>query len=194
MAITPLPNEKELLRRIAEGDDRAFSELFYAYHEPLARYIYTLLESVQMCEEIVQDVFVKIWESRMTLPQLDKFTFYLFILTRNYTVNCIRKMIQDKKHTASYVEDVLNCQTGDEIFNMDQEYLNIIQRAVAQLPSSQQKVLMLRLQGLKTREIADKMGISTDSVKKYQQWASHSVSKFIKSHAALSVILFLIKR
>lgn len=194
MSIKPLLNEKELLQKIADGDDRAFAELFRAYHEPLAKYVYTLLESVQMCEEIVQDVFVKIWENRLTLPQLNKFTSYLFILTRNYTVNCIRKMIQDKKYTQLYVEDVINYNTGEDIFSMDQEYQDIINRAVAQLPPSQQRVLMLRQQGLKTREIAEQMGISTDSVKKYQQWASHSVSKFLKSHAALSVILLLIKR
>lgn len=193
MSIKPLPNEKELLQKIADGDDRAFAELFRAYLEPLAKYVYTLLESVQMCEEIVQDVFVKIWENRLTLPQLNKFTSYLFILTRNYTLNCIRKMVQDRKHSQLYVEDAINCNTGEDIFKMDQEYQDVLNRAVAQLPPSQQKVLMLRQQGLKTREIAEQMGISTDSVKKYQQWASHSVSKFIKSHAVLSVILMLIK-
>ena len=99
-------------------------------------------------------------------------------------------MIQDKKYTQLYVEDVINYNTGEDIFSMDQEYQDIINRAVAQLPPSQQRVLMLRQQGLKTREIAEQMGISTDSVKKYQQWASHSVSKFLKSHAAQSVLCY----
>ncbi|MBB5440060.1 RNA polymerase sigma-70 factor (ECF subfamily) [Pedobacter sp. AK017] len=193
MAIKPLSNEKKLLQRIAAGDDRAFAELFRAYHEPLAKYVYTLLESVQMCEEIVQDVFVKLWENRAALPAMGKFTNYLFILTRNYTINCIRKIISDKKQSKLYVDEVIHSSSGEDIFSLDQEYQDIIARAVAQLPPSQQKVLMLRQQGLKTREIAEQMGISTDSVKKYQQWASQSVSKFLKSHAALSVILMLIK-
>ncbi|WP_316794218.1 RNA polymerase sigma factor [Pedobacter frigoris] len=193
MAIKPLPNEKELLQNIAEGDDLAFSILFRAYYEPLAKYVYTLLDSVQMCEEIVQDVFVKIWENRATLPQLDKFTAYLFILTRNYTISCIRKMVQDRKQNQFYADDVLRFNTGEEIFTMDQEYQDILKRAIAQLPPSQQKVLELRQQGFKTREIAEYMGISTDSVKKYQQWAAQSVSKFLKSNAALSVLFMLIR-
>jgi len=194
MAIRSLPNEKELLQKIAEGNDLAFAELFRAYHKHLAKYVYTLLESVEMCEEIVQDVFVKIWENRATLPQLDKFTSYLFILTRNYTVSCIRKMIQDKKQNQFYADDMLHFNTGEDIFTLDKEYQDVLSRAVAQLPPSQQKVLQLRQQGLKTREIAENMGISTDSVKKYQQWAAHSVSKFLKSHAALSILFTLINK
>ena len=193
MAIKPLHNEKELLQRIADGDDRAFAELFRAYHEPLAKYIFTLLESVQMCEEIVQDVFVKIWENRLELPKKDKFTSYMFILTRNYTINCIRKIVRDRKQGQLYVDDVLQYSEAPEAFKMEEGYQDILNRAVAQLPPSQQKVLMFRQQGLKTREIAEKMGISTDSVKKYQQWAASSVAKFIKSHAALSVLLMIIR-
>ena len=193
MAIKPLHNEKELLQRIADGDDRAFAELFRAYHEPLAKYIFTLLESVQMCEEIVQDVFVKIWENRLELPKKDKFTSYMFILTRNYTINCIRKIVRDRKQGQLYVDDVLQYSEAPEAFKMEEGYQDILNRAVAQLPPSQQKVLMFRQQGLKTREIAEKMGISTDSVKKYQQWAATSVAKFIKSHTALSILLMIIR-
>ncbi|TDQ10266.1 RNA polymerase sigma factor [Pedobacter metabolipauper] len=193
MAIKPLHNEKDLLQRIADGDDRAFAELFRAYHEPLAKYIFTLLESVQMCEEIVQDVFVKIWENRLALPMQDRFTSYMFILTRNYTINCIRKIIRDRKQGQLYMDDALQYNEEQDAFKLDDEYQDVLNRAVAQLPTSQQKVLMFRQQGLKTREIAEKMGISTDSVKKYQQWAASSVAKFIKLHTTLGVVLMFIK-
>lgn len=194
MAIKSLPNEKELLQKIADGDDRAFAELFQVYHEPLAKYIFTLVDSVQMCEEIVLDIFVKVWENRLALPELDKFTSYLFILTRNYTLNCIRKLVSDEKHRELYVSEILHSKEDvGATINISDEYLDVLNRAVAQLPLSQQRVLTLRQQGLKTREIAQQMGISTDSVKKYQQWASSSVAKFLKTHTALSILLFLIK-
>jgi len=194
MAIKPLDNEKELLQKIAGGDDRAFAELFRAYQEPLAKYIFTLLESVQMCEEIVLDIFVKIWENRETLPHLDKFTSYLFILTRNYTLNCIRKIVADRKQSQLYTDDVQYRNDDQELdINNGETYQDVLQRAVSQLPASQQKVLYYRQQGLKTREIAEHMGISTDSVKKYQQWAARSVAEFLKIHAALSILLFSIR-
>lgn len=191
MAIKPLTNEKELLQKIAEGDGIAFAELFRAYHEPLIKYIYTLLQSVQICEEVVQDVFLKIWENRETLPGLDKFTAYLFILTRNYTISAIRKMVNDKKHSQLYAEDILNHSGSEETFNLDQEYQNMLNKAIAELPPSQQRVLQLRQQGLKSREIAGEMGISIESVKKYQQWASKSVSTFLKLHTAITIYILL---
>jgi RNA polymerase sigma factor (sigma-70 family) len=193
MAIKPLHNEKELLQRIAEGDDRAFSDLFIAYYEPLAKYVFTLVESVQMCEEIVQEIFVKIWENRLALPNLDKFTSYLFILTRNYTVDTIRKSVNNKKKAQLYADDVLMYTNIEDTFKVDEEYQDILRRAVLDLPASQQKVLLLRQQGLKTREIAEQMGISTDSVKKYQQWAARSVAKFVKVHTALGIVLMIIR-
>lgn len=193
MALKPLHNEKELLQRVADGDDRAFVKLFLAYHEPLAKYVFTLLESVQMCEEIVQDVFVKIWENRLNLPKLDRFTSYLFILTRNYTINCIRKIVNDRKQGELYLDEILHSKETPDSFKLDEEYQDLLNRAVAQLPASQQKVLMLKQEGFKTREIAEQMGISTDSVKKYRQWAASSVAKFIKSHAALSILLMIAK-
>ncbi|WP_426330184.1 RNA polymerase sigma factor [Pedobacter sp. R-06] len=194
MSIKPLSNEKDLLKKIADGDSFAFAELFRAYNEPLAKYVYTLLESVEMCEEVVQDIFIKIWENRQELPYLEKFTSYLFILTRNHTVSSIRKMIQNRKYMQQYIEDIVIDSTTENIFSADQEYQDTVARAVLQLPPSQQTVLMLRQQGLKTYEIAERMGISRDSVKKYQQWASHSVSKFLKSHILMGAFFLFIRR
>ncbi|WP_343523543.1 sigma-70 family RNA polymerase sigma factor [Pedobacter sp.] len=191
MAIKPLPNEKELLLEIAKGDGIAFAQLFRAYHGPLIKYIYTMLESVETCEETVQDVFLKVWENREILPNLDKFTAYLFIVTRNYTISAIRRMVKDKKHNQLYAEEVLNLNNGEEVFNLDQEYQNILIKAIAELPPSQQRVLQLRQQGLKSREIAGEMGISIESVKKYQQWATKSVSKFLKLHTAVTISVIL---
>jgi len=191
MAIKPLPNEKELLLEIAKGDGIAFAELFRAYHGPLVKYIYTLIESVQICEEIVQDVFLKVWENRATLPNLNKFTAYLFIVTRNYTISAIRQMVKDKKQSLLYAEEVLNLKESEETFDVDQEYQHILIKAIAELPPSQQRVLQLRQQGLKSREIAGEMGISIESVKKYQQWASKSVSKFLKLHTAITISIIL---
>ncbi|NII85928.1 MULTISPECIES: RNA polymerase sigma factor [unclassified Pedobacter] len=191
MAIKPLPNEKELLLEIANGDGIAFAELFRAYHSPLIKYIYTMLESVESCEEMVQDIFLKVWENREILPKLDKFTAYLFILTRNYTISAIRRMVKDKKHSQLYAEEVLSLNESEEIFNVDQEYQNILIKAIAELPPSQQRVLQLRQQGLKSRQIAGEMGISIESVKKYQQWATKSVSKFLKLHTAITISVIL---
>jgi RNA polymerase sigma-70 factor (ECF subfamily) len=194
VALRPLYNEQELLKEVVQGNENAFAQLFYGYHNQLGSYVLMLTGSKEMTQEIVQDVFVKIWMNRDALQKVDRFTSYLFILTRNYTLNCIRKSVKEQDQISTYTHDALKEESEDPEERSlldDPEYLRLIDRAVAQLPPQQQKVFKLRQQGLKNPEIAREMEISTDSVKKYQQWALKAVSEFVKTHAALSILLFL---
>lgn len=194
MAIRAVINEHELLKGVVKGDQEAFAQLFYAYHNQLGEYVFMLTGSEQMSEEIVQDVFVKVWINREMLLTIDKFTAYLFILTRNYTLNCIRQQVRERKLQEDYGK-TLSIEDHEDNFSLlnDPEYQSLIERAVAQLPPQQQKVFMLRQQGLKNPEIARQMEISTDSVKKYQQWALKTVTEFVKAHAAFSLLFILTK-
>jgi RNA polymerase sigma-70 factor (family 1) len=194
LAIRAIINERELLEGVGKGNEDAFAQLFYAYHNQLGEYVFTLTSSEQMTEEIVQDVFVKVWMNREMLLTIDKFTSYLFILTRNYTLNCIRKLVRERKLQEDYGKllSVENLEEGFSLIN-DPDYQSLIERAVAQLPPQQQKVFMLRQQGLKNPEIAKQMAISPDSVKKYQQWALKTVAEFVKAHAAFSLLFVLMK-
>ena len=76
---------------MAKGNEKAFVELFYAYHNRLGEYVLMLTASEEVAQEIVQDIFVKIWMDRHNLAALGNFSSWLFILTRNYTLNYIRK-------------------------------------------------------------------------------------------------------
>jgi len=190
LPIKRVHNESELLIEVAEGNEKAFAELFHAYHNQLGEYIMLLTGSMEMAEEIVQDVFVKIWINRETLQSIDNFSSYLFILTRNYTLNCIRKMETDRKRQLSYTTHLV--RTGDQdpaAREHPADHLDIIERAVAQLPPQQQRVFILKREGRKNREIAREMGISPDSVKKYQQWAVKSIAEFVRSHQELGSLL-----
>ncbi|WP_285009131.1 RNA polymerase sigma factor [Pedobacter faecalis] len=194
MALRPLHNEAELLKEVVKGNESAFAELFYGYHQQLGVYVQMLTGSKEMTQEIVQDVFVKVWMNREALGTVDKFTSYLFILTRNYTLNCIRKSSREQAQISSYGIEALKDELEhpeDKSLLDDPEYISLVERAVAQLPPQQQKVFRLRQQGLKNPEIAREMDISTESVKKYQQWALKAVAEFVKAHAALSVLLFI---
>lgn len=185
-----IQNEAELLTRISFGDEEAFTDLFRAYHNSLGAFVMTLIQSPEMTEEIVHDVFVKIWMDRGSLPGIENFTSYLFIITRNYTLNHIRKITSQKRQLKEYFNDTGNLiilpEYGTEA---EPDYLALIASAVEKLPSQQKKVFVLRSDGLKNPEIAERMGISVDSVKKYQQLALRSVSEFVKVQKILPLIL-----
>jgi RNA polymerase sigma-70 factor (family 1) len=182
LSIRPIHNESIILTQVASGDEKAFTELFHAYHHQLGEFVMMLTESNEMTAEIVQDVFLKIWMNRQELNNVEKFTSYLFILTRNYTLNCLRKLANERKHQVQYGQYVTTAaDTTTDTPQAHTDYFSLVDNAIAQLPPQQQQVYLLsRRDGLKHTEIASQMGISRETVKKYIQLAAKSVSDFVK--------------
>ncbi|MDB5157299.1 MAG: hypothetical protein JWR50_2006 [Mucilaginibacter sp.] len=191
MPIKSLKNEKDILKEVAAGSQKAFTELFNAYHNQLGEYILMLTASEEMAEEIILDIFVKIWMNRLDLTHIENFSSYIFILTRNYTLNCIRKTVNDRKKQDIYIlhlgkeEPYSVSGLGDD----EKDYTEIVEKAVAQLPPQQQKVFILKREGKKNSDIAAELQISSESVRKYYQWAVKSVSGYVKSHIEVSILL-----
>lgn len=192
MALRAVHNESILLARTARGDEKAFTELFNAYHNQVAEYVLMIVSSPEMTAEIVQDIYLKIWMNRSALVGIDNFTAYLFIITRNYTLNCLKKMARDRRNEAQYKQHVNDVAATTEVSVPAQEYLALIDQAVAQLSPQQQKVYLLsRQEGLKYAEIAEQMGISRETVKKYIQLALKTITGLIKAQATFLIAFFL---
>lgn len=173
---------------MAKGNEKAFVELFYAYHNQLGEYVLMLTASEDIAQEIVQDIFVKIWMNRDNLAELGNFSSWLFILTRNYTLNCIRRESSERKKKKAFELYAIRGDDGENSPAIPAGYEQVIDRAVAQLPPQQQKVFTLKQAGHKNHEIAAQLGISPESVKKYQQLAIRAISDFVKTHAELGAI------
>lgn len=190
MKFNELDGEAELLQEISAGNQTAFATLFNGYVDQMGEFINALTGSKELTEEIVIDVFTKIWLKRESLQTIKKFNAYLFILVRNYTLNCIRNEVAQQKKQQTYNNSIDLLWEPD--FTEKNEHTlpyALIDRAVLLLPPQQQKVFVLRQQGLKNPEIAQILDISTDSVTKYQQLAVKFITEFIKAQAFVTAIL-----
>jgi RNA polymerase sigma factor (sigma-70 family) len=171
--------DNHLLQAIAHDDERAFNSLFLEYHQQLGSFVFPVTRSKELTEEIIQDVFVKLWENRKELPALKNFSAYLFIITRNHTLNTIRKQVQEKEKQQALAQHYdFASETGT--VTEDARYA-LLDNAVDQLPQQQRKVYLLRQQGLKNADVAFQLDLSVSSVKKYQQWATQTIVKLIKA-------------
>ena len=192
MGLTPVKNEAELLALVAKGDERAFTELFDAYYRQLGEYVYKLTESIEVTEEIVQDVFIKIWLKRETLPGLDNFSYYLFILSKNQTLNHLRKKANDKVRQLEWLK-----QFEEEAYMPDdtpviEEYRSLIDDAIEKLPPQQKKVYkMSREERLKHEEIAKILDISPETVKKHIKLALRFIKNELSSQNDAVIVLVL---
>ncbi len=143
MPVDQQHKEKELLKQVAQGDESAFSRLFYAYHQQLGQHVFRLTESMALAEEIVQDVFLKIWMTRETLMDIQNFRSYLFVVTRNHTLNCLRQIIREKKKHKEWEKETAPVQQTFYSTDISAQWHSLIDQAIAQLPPRQKKVYML---------------------------------------------------
>lgn len=192
MALTPVKNEANLLALVAIGNQRAFTELFDSYYKQLGEYVYKLTESIEVTEEIVQDVFIKIWLKREMLVDLDNFSYYLFILSKNQTLNHLRKKANDKVRQLEWLKQF---EEESYIMNDDsiiEEYRVLIDKAIEKLPPQQKKVYkMSREERLKQEEIAKILNISPETVKKHIKLALRSIKNELSGQNDAMIVLIL---
>ncbi|MBB6110087.1 RNA polymerase sigma factor [Mucilaginibacter lappiensis] len=183
-------DERELLMQVASGDEHAFRQLFTMHHQQLGVHMLRITNSIELAEEVVQDVFLKIWFTRESLVRVDNFKAYLFVISKNHALNCLKKLAKER----AVIKQLEEAGTGNlhaEIAGTNM-YYNLLDEAIDQLPPQQQKVYLLSRHGrLKYAEIADQMELSRETVKKYLQIATLSITEYVHEHLEVIALLLI---
>jgi len=188
-------NEEQLLFEVAGGNESAFRQLFHTYHHKLGDYIYRLTDSLLVSEDIVQEVFIRIWIHRAKLSEVRNFDSYLFRMTRNQAFTALKKLAKDQKILSKWMVAETSSQRIVNEDNFDQAYQSLIDEAVAHLPPQQQKIYELsRFDKLKYEEIASRLNISLETVRKHIHLALKSIRQYVlmRKDAVLLVIISLL--
>ena len=170
--------ETDQVKRLIEGDEEAFKLLFFKYQTKLYAFSLKILASKEEAEEIVQEVFLKIWKSRHLLDVEKSFQAFLFTIARNHIYNQLSKKVSEstyKNHKATtYESKNSTAETTDY-----QELNNIVLSRVGEMPEKRKKVfLMSRYEGHSNKEIASTMQISLSTVENHLNKAL----KTLKNH------------
>ncbi|KAA0993898.1 RNA polymerase sigma-70 factor [Dyadobacter sp. UC 10] len=178
----------ELLSKVASGSEKAFAELFHLYRDKVYSAAFRLTGSAFVAEEVVQDIFLKLWVRKEMLSGIHDFEDYLFITTRNHVFSALKKAARQQKlvtdlelHMPFYENT-----TDDRI--MDQEIEAIVQQAVNMLPAQQKQIYLLsKEQELKRDEIAKMLQISSETVKTHLSRALRHIRAYTKLKLDISV-------
>ena len=194
MLVTSSDNEIELLSQVAKGDEIAFRQLFNHYWGKIYSVAFTLTKSAELSEEIVQDVFLKIWLKKEQLPAIVKFESYLFIVARNHILNQLRKKTCDQ-HFAAHLEKHFSATASSpEQEMMLKETSQLINKALEQLPARQREVYRLsRNDGLDVNTIARQLGISKLTVKSHLTKALQFIRHYLQPFPDKFLFFFLIE-
>ncbi|WP_186452464.1 RNA polymerase sigma factor [Chitinophaga polysaccharea] len=180
-------NERELLSETARGNEVAFSALLDLYRNKLYSHALSYLKSCQEAEELVQDVFLKIWDNRHRLPEIENFKNYLFILSRNQLVSAVRKRL---KTAAPPTDDDLNeGWLPDGQLEWKETYQQI-QQAIGRLPPQQKAVFILsRFENFTYQQIAVQLQISPTTVKFHMVAALNTLREALHYNVFMLLIL-----
>jgi len=193
-----LHKEKELLALAAQADEGAFTMLFHRYKNKLYGYLFRLTESETLSEDIVQDVFMKLWNDHESLHSIDNFGSYLFRMSKNHVINHFKRMAHETMIMAEMYEQgsFAHNETQDIIALKDVEKL--LNEILDKLPAQQKVVYHLsRDEGRTHDEIANLLKISPNTVKNHIVQAMSTIRTQLRRHADnmlfISIILSLKK-
>ncbi|MET6997183.1 RNA polymerase sigma factor [Chitinophaga defluvii] len=187
-----LPNEQELLIQLQSGSHAAFSELYRHYSEQLYYNILAMVKDPVVTEELLQDIFVRIWQKREHLHIEQHFAGYLFQVSRNCVIDFFHK-IQREQEIYNRIKALATDQyTHIEEALTDKENSELFQKAVAALPPQRRKVFELcKVQGLSYQQASEQLGVSLSTIKDHMAKARDFIKEFILNNQEITLALYL---
>jgi len=187
MPIAAYNEGKVLLEKIAIGDRNAFAKFYRSHLNNLFRYVYLFTKSKEESEEILQEIFIKIWENREKLTSVDCADSYLFQIAKNKVIDKVRSQ-QFRQRVLLQIrrsKEVFNSSTADDC--AFREYYRVVQEAIEKLPPKRKLIFRLNTEnGFSADEIARQLKISRAVVQKQLYSASHFVRKYLFEHGEVS--------
>lgn len=179
---------KEMVARVALNDDSvAYKKLFLFYHPKLLSFSYAITHCKESSEEVVSDVFLNIWNHRKTLLRIDNFHLYLYISTKNISLNYLARQ---KKQQVFSLEDV-KTEFHSIYYNPEQlmitaEMFKRIREAIKDLPPKCQLIFKLvKEDNLRYKEVAELLHISVKTVEAQMSIAFRKLGASIAFHERL---------
>ncbi|MHA4738962.1 RNA polymerase sigma factor [Dyadobacter sp. MSC1_007] len=179
-----LDSDKYLVLSAAQGSQAAFVALFHRYKNKLYGYTLRLTGSEMLAEDIVQDVFMKLWADHASLASIDNFGSYLFRMSRNHVLNHFKRMAHETAIVSEMFRDGEQGNNNAHDMLAAKEVEQVLQSVVETLPPQQRAVYLLsREEGKSHEEIADLLKISPNTVKNHIVQAMATIRAQVRRHA-----------
>ena len=198
MPVTPATyNEQSVILRLQKGDSDAFRELYNQYHQPLYHYVLRFVKSPALAEDVLQDVFLKIWEIRSRIDPELSFKAYLYRISRNSVFKLLKKIAVDENLRTQVLKQFSQSVADADLKVLWQQYEALLQAAINRLPPQRRKVFKLcREEGKSYEQVAEELGISRNTVKEHMVLAMKLIREHIDQYGDTStyfiLLLFLI--
>lgn len=180
-----------VLQNLANDDKKALEELFNYYYPRLYQFSRSFLKLEEGIDDILQDVFIKIWKHRANIRSSETFNPFIFAITRNLLLNELRSRLSKQK----IKDEIFQLSMPDEYHSFDKleygELKETIDQIVNDLPEKQKEVFLLsRYDGLTHKEISEKLNISTKTVEYHISQSISTIKSKLKQLGLISLLYF----
>lgn len=185
-----LSTDKVLLAQVPAGNDQSFRALYDLWRDKVYKMAMHITRSEMVAEDLVQDVFLKVWMAREKLHKVEHFNAWLSTVARNTANSYLRRLALE--HLG--LDTIRRQHRGDNNTTQSdaalREYEKLLHAAIEQLSPQRKKVYQLhREQGMKHEQIARELSISIATVKEHSKVAMDSIRSFLDRHLDSAVII-----
>lgn len=194
MKITPVTDEKKLLVKLRDGDQCAFEQIYHLYSKRILINILKWIKDGDDAQEILQDVFIRIWNNRQNIDPDKPFASYLFSVAQNLVRDFFRKADLDRKMQATLILQSTELYDHIESDVFFKETNALLQKAIDALPLQRKRIYTLcKMEGKSYNEVADIMGITVSTVDNQLVKATQSVRAYFRaSKTYISILIMLL--
>lgn len=176
-------DEKLLLIDLKSGDEAAFRYFYNEYHVALYRRLLKLVQLEVIAEELLQDLFIRIWQKRILIDPEQSFKAYLYRIAEHIVADHYRKLARQVKLERDTDVQLMDLKEANEetFFSIHAE--KIINEAIEQLPAQQQKIFRwCKIEGKSYEEVSQLLNISHATINTHISRASKAIKAYILKH------------
>jgi RNA polymerase sigma-70 factor (ECF subfamily) len=186
-----LYNDEELMQEIKADNMFAFDVLYQKYCKRIYKFGYSILKSPEESANLLQDVFLILWENRHKVEKDSSIKSYVFTITYNSAISIIRK----KARESEFIEYLKTLQEiNEEPVNVELEYkelTNKLDEIIKALPQRQREIYLLhKIEGLKYNEIAERLHISVNTIENHMSRALKTIREKLRNYSLIAILFW----
>jgi RNA polymerase sigma-70 factor (family 1) len=175
--------ENELPGLISEGNKAAFRQLYGSYFNHLFAFTTRITRCPDLAQDVVQDVFLKVWENRLAFRHITSVRAYLFSACKNQALNAIKSTERERQTTKKYAEESVRQRESPASQLQLRRTENLLKTAIEQLPMRRKHIFQLcKIEGRSYRRVAAGLGISAGTVNDHIVKATKAILKYLKRY------------
>lgn len=183
-------HEKHLLSQLRSGNEKAFEQLYHLYSLPIFKRLLRLVKQEEIAKELLQDVFLRIWEKRESIDPEKSFRAYLYTIAQNLVTDLFRRAAYDRKLLDHLIQGSTALYDLPEDSSIVNENNAILQKAIDSLSPQRKKIFVLcKIEGKSYEEVSQLLGISPSTISDHIVKATKAIKLYFASNEIAVVIL-----